>query len=65
MRKALIITADDFGLSLPVNEAVEEGYRSGILTAASLMVGAPKFGDAVDRARTFPGLGIGLHVTPT
>ncbi len=63
MRKALVITADDFGLSLPVNEAVEEGYRSGILTAASLMVGAPKFGDAVDRARTLPGLGIGLHVT--
>ena len=63
MRKALVITADDFGLSLPVNEAVEEGYRSGILTAASLMVGAPNFGDAVDRARTLPGLGIGLHVT--
>ena len=63
MRRALIITADDFGLSLPVNEAVEAGYRSGILTAASLMVGAPNFGDAVDRARTLPGLGIGLHVT--
>ena len=63
MRKALVITADDFGLSLPVNEAVEEGYRRGILTAASLMVGAPKFGDAVDRARSLPGLGIGLHVT--
>jgi hopanoid biosynthesis associated protein HpnK len=61
--KALVVTADDFGLSLPVNEAVEEGYRHGILTAASLMVGAPAWTDAVERARALPGLGVGLHVT--
>jgi hopanoid biosynthesis associated protein HpnK len=63
MRNALVVTADDFGLSLEVNEAVEEGYRRGILTAASLMVGAPMFDDAVARARALPGLGIGLHLT--
>jgi len=61
--KALVVTADDFGLSLPVNEAVEEGHRHGILTAASLMVGAPAWTDAVERARALPGLGVGLHVT--
>ena len=37
----LIITADDFGLDLAVNEAVERGHRDGVLTAASLMVAAP------------------------
>jgi hopanoid biosynthesis associated protein HpnK len=61
--KALIITADDYGLSLPVNEAVEEGHRRGILTAASLMVGAPAWEDEAKRARLLPSLGVGLHLT--
>ena len=60
--KRLIVTADDFGLSGPVNEAVEEAHRRGILTAASLMVGAPAFDDAVRRARAMPNLGVGLHL---
>ena len=41
MRKRLVITADDFGLSGEVNEAVERAHREGTLSAASLMVGAP------------------------
>ena len=61
--KALTVTADDYGLSLPVNEAVEEGHRRGILSAASLMVGAPAWADAVERARRMPTLGVGLHLT--
>jgi hopanoid biosynthesis associated protein HpnK len=61
--KALVVTADDFGLSVPVNEAVEEGSRRGILSAASLMVGAPAWEDAVRRARSLPSLGVGLHLT--
>src|SRR6185312_3701954 len=60
--KALIVTADDFGVSLPVNEAVERAHRDGILSAASLMTGAPAFADAVERARRLPGLGVGLHI---
>jgi hopanoid biosynthesis associated protein HpnK len=61
--KALIVTADDFGLSLRVNDAVEGAHRQGILSAASLMVGAPAVEDAVERARTMPALGVGLHLT--
>jgi chitin disaccharide deacetylase len=61
--KALIVTADDYGLSVPVNEAVEEGHRRGILTAASLMVGAPAWEDAGKRARLLPSRGVGLHLT--
>jgi chitin disaccharide deacetylase len=63
MPKRLIITADDFGASLPINEAVEEGHRHGVLSAASLMVGAPAMADAVERARHLPALGVGLHLT--
>jgi hopanoid biosynthesis associated protein HpnK len=41
MGKFLIVTADDFGIHPAVNEAVSEANTAGILTAASLMVGAP------------------------
>jgi len=62
MRKFLIITADDFGLHEAVNDAVEQASRSGILTAASLMVAAPAAADAVRRARKMPNLRVGLHL---
>jgi chitin disaccharide deacetylase len=60
--KDLIVTADDFGLAPEVNEAVERAHRDGILTAASLMVGAPAAADAVARAARLPKLRVGLHV---
>ncbi len=60
--KKLIITGDDLGLSLPINEAVEEAHRRGILTTASLMVGGRATADAVERARRFPSLKVGLHL---
>ncbi len=62
MPKHLVITADDFGLSSEVNEAIERAHRDGILTAASLMVGAPAAADAVERARRLPRLRVGLHL---
>jgi hopanoid biosynthesis associated protein HpnK len=62
MQKFLIVTADDFGLHEAVNEAVEQAARAGILTAASLMVGAPAAADAIRRARELPRLRVGLHV---
>jgi hopanoid biosynthesis associated protein HpnK len=60
--KRLVVTADDFGLSREVNEAVEQAHRDGILTAASLMVSAPGADDAVARARRTPSLRVGLHL---
>ena len=60
--KRLIVTADDFGASLAVNEAVEQAHREGILTAASLMVAGDAAADAVARARAMPSLGVGLHL---
>jgi len=60
--RGLIVTADDFGAANEVNEAVEQGHRDGILTAASLMVSGPAAADAVSRARTNPRLRVGLHL---
>ena len=61
-RRALIVTADDFGLHPRVNAAVERAHRDGVLNAASLMVGAPAVRDAVERARCLPSLRVGLHL---
>lgn len=63
MLKHLVVTADDFGLAAEVNEAVEAAHRTGILSAASLMVAEPFVADAVARARQLPGLRVGLHLT--
>ena len=60
--RALIVTADDFGLSLAVNEAVEEAHRKGVLTCASLVVTGEAAADAVRRAKKMPKLGVGLHL---
>lgn len=60
--KGLIITADDFGASREVNDAVEAAHLGGVLTATSLMVGAPAAADAVARARRMPSLRVGLHL---
>jgi len=60
--RQLVVTADDFGADLAVNEAVETACVEGVLTAASLMVGAPAAQDAVNRARRLPGLAVGLHL---
>ena len=61
----LIINADDFGWSEGVNEAVIRLHQSGILTSASLMVGAPAAADAVARLREAPSLAVGLHLALT
>jgi hopanoid biosynthesis associated protein HpnK len=60
--KRLIVCADDFGLDPAVNEAVEAAHRDGILTCASLMVGAPAASEAAALARRLPSLRVGLHI---
>jgi chitin disaccharide deacetylase len=60
--KRVTFSADDFGLSVAVNEAVERAHRDGILHAASLMVAGPAADDAVRRAQALPSLRVGLHL---
>ena len=55
-------TADDFGLTDSVNEAVERAHVEGVLTHASLMVAGPAAADAILRAKRLPDLHVGLHV---
>jgi chitin disaccharide deacetylase len=60
--KDLILNADDFGLTLGVNEGIIRAHREGILTSTTLMANAPAFDDAVCRARENPALGVGVHL---
>lgn len=57
-----IVSADDFGLSLAVNEGIEQAHREGLLSTASLMVAGDAAEDAIRRARRLPGLRVGLHL---
>ncbi len=59
---AVVFSADDFGLTETVNEAVERAHLHGVLGQASLMVAAPAAADAVRRAKGLPGLDVGLHL---
>jgi hopanoid biosynthesis associated protein HpnK len=63
--RRLIVTADDFGRDVAINEAVEAASRDGILCGASLMVAAPAAADAVARAHRLPELRVGLHLVLT
>jgi len=58
-----VISADDFGRSSSVNQAIADAHDGGIVTAASIMVGGQAFEDAIRIARSRSGLSVGLHLT--
>jgi hopanoid biosynthesis associated protein HpnK len=60
--KAVIVTADDFGLSREVNAGVIRAHREGILTGTSLMVAGAARDEAAALARENPALDVGLHL---
>ena len=60
--RQLIVTGDDFGLSVAVNEAIVAAHQDGILTTTSLMMSGEAAADAVARAQRTPSLKVGLHV---
>lgn len=61
--KKLIVNADDFGLHQAINDGIIKGHRDGFITSTSLMCGAEAFDDAVSRAKQYPNLGVGIHLT--
>ena len=61
--RRVLFTADDFGLSPALNNAVALAYRLRLLRNASLMPAAPASAHALALARQFPGLCLGVHLT--
>jgi len=61
--RKLIFTADDFGLSPSLNNAVALAHKKGLLGCASLMPAAPAADQALALARELPNLCLGVHLT--
>lgn len=60
--KQLILNADDFGMTLGVNEGIVRAHREGVLTSTTLMANGLAFADAVKKAAENPKLGVGCHL---
>jgi hopanoid biosynthesis associated protein HpnK len=65
MEKRLIINADDFGLCESVNKGIVEAHTRGVLTSATIMVNMPAAKQAIELARKWPNLGVGVHLNLT
>jgi predicted glycoside hydrolase/deacetylase ChbG (UPF0249 family) len=61
-RRALILNADDFGLSDAVNAGIARAHERGVVTSASLMARRPASAAAAAMALAQPSLSVGLHL---
>lgn len=58
----LIINADDFGLHSAINEGIIVGHTKGAITSTSILASGAAFNEAVEMAKEYPALGIGIHI---
>jgi dolichyl-phosphate beta-glucosyltransferase len=63
--RRLIIHADDYGLALGVNRAIEEGLVSGALHSASILLGGEHAASALAWAAAHPEFDYGVHLNLT
>jgi chitin disaccharide deacetylase len=63
--RQLIVNADDFGISVPVNEGIRDSHVNGIVTSASIMAVGRAFEHACSLAQQLPNLDLGAHLTLT
>lgn len=59
--KRLIITADDFGMSKSVNEAIITCVKAGVVCSTNVMVNMEYAYEATQLRKNYPKLSIGLH----
>ena len=60
--RRLIVSGDDFGVAVEVNEGIVRAHRDGILGQTSLMVTGDAAAQAIELARAHPTLAVGLHL---
>jgi predicted glycoside hydrolase/deacetylase ChbG (UPF0249 family) len=64
--RALVVNADDLGVSRGATLGVIKAHRDGIVTSASLAATTPFYAHALESCvRAYPDLGVGLHFTLT
>ncbi len=62
VRKTLVVTAEDFGLSSAMNQGIQRLIMKGIIRAVSLMPTGEAFEEAAKIAKEAPGLEVGVHL---
>lgn len=62
MSKQLIVNADDYGRTAGVTEGILQAHQQGIVTSTTAMMNMPGIEDALHRAQSYPGLGLGVHL---
>ena len=58
--KKLIITADDYGMSRAVNDAIDAGIEAGLITSTNVMTNMPLYKEAI-KLKENPNISVGLH----
>ncbi len=58
--KKLIITADDYGMSRGVNDAIEAGIDAGLITSTNVMTNMPFYKEAI-KLKNNPNVSVGIH----
>lgn len=58
--KKLIITADDYGMSRAVNDAIDSGIAAGLITSTNVMTNMPLYKEAL-KLKDNPNVSVGLH----
>ncbi len=60
MKRRMIITADDYGMSKAVNQAIDEGIEKGIITTTNVMTNMPYFKEAKKLTESTQ-ISVGMH----
>ena len=58
----IIINADDLGLNLKINSAIEEAIVKGAISSTTMLVNGNAFDDAVRIAKQYPKISVGVHL---
>ncbi len=58
--KKLIITADDYGMSRAVNDAINAGIEAGLITSTNVMTNMPFYKEAL-KLKEYSGISVGIH----
>lgn len=61
--RRMIITADDFGMSQAVNEAIQAGIEAGLITSTNVMTNMPYCLEAKQIKTQHEDVSVGLHWT--
>ncbi len=64
MKKCLVVSSDDFGMTASVNEGIRLAHNKGVLSSTNLMVPCPWFEHASFLAQNM-NIDIGVHLTLT